>query len=175
MSKTIEKFLEFNGNRITLLTKDGTWWIAVKPICETLNIDYNRQFQNIKDDLTLCELFAKQQTIGSDGKLREMICMPEKYIYGWLFSIKSDSEDLKKYKLKCYDVLYNHFHGTITGRINALNEKTEMLEKVAELKEEIETSEKMQELKDLQKRIKDVDKTLKNLDTDLMSGQLTLF
>ena len=29
MKQKLEKFLEFNGKRIVMLAKDGTWWIAL--------------------------------------------------------------------------------------------------------------------------------------------------
>ena len=58
MKKPIEKFLEFNGKRISVLCADGTWWVAIRPICDALEVNYNRQFQNIKEDDILGQLFA---------------------------------------------------------------------------------------------------------------------
>lgn len=62
------KFLEFNGKAVYFLAKGGSYWIAIKPICESLGVDYNRQFQNLKADKILSQLFAKQQMTGADGK-----------------------------------------------------------------------------------------------------------
>ncbi len=44
--KTHQKFLEFNGKNIIFLNVDGTYWIALKPICEALGVDYVRCFKN---------------------------------------------------------------------------------------------------------------------------------
>lgn len=173
MSKKIEKFLEFNGARISILMAEGTWWVAIKPICEALDVNYNRQFQNLQEDEILSQLFAKQQTVGADKRLREMICLPEKYVYGWLFSIRSDSADLKEYKLKCYDILYNHFHGAITGRMDALTEKIETGMAIADLKEQLLNSAEYARILELQKKQNALDRRLKNLDDDLMKGQLS--
>lgn len=114
MQKKIEKFLEFNGKRISILLADGSWWVAIRPICEVLNVDYHAQYKNLKEDEILCRVLSKQTTHDTTKRLQEMICLPEKYVYGWLFSLRSDSIELKSYKMKCYDVLYNHFHGALT-------------------------------------------------------------
>jgi hypothetical protein len=34
--------------------------------------------------------------IPGDTQPRKYVCIPEKYVYGWIFSIKSDSEELWK-------------------------------------------------------------------------------
>lgn len=45
-----EKFLEFNGKKIIFLSVDGTYWIALKPILEALNMDADRSIKNLKND-----------------------------------------------------------------------------------------------------------------------------
>lgn len=59
-----------------------------------------------------------------------MVCLPEKYIYGWLFSVKTDSDKLLNYKLKCCDILFEHFHGALTIRTNVLEERLANEEKM---------------------------------------------
>lgn len=44
MSEKVEKFLEFNGKTIVLLAKDGIWWIAIRPVCEALGVQYVRDY-----------------------------------------------------------------------------------------------------------------------------------
>ncbi len=175
MAKTLEKFLEFEGKRISLLTVDGTWWVAVKPICDVLGIQYENQRIKISEDDILSTEVKEQQVTANDNKLRLMLCLPEKYIYGWIFSLSSESAELKKYKRKCYEILYNHFHGVVTGRINLLTEKNAMLEEIDQLNEGIDNSDEMQRVRDLKKKVKETEKSLKNLDTDLVRRQLDLF
>jgi len=172
--KNLDKFLEFNGNKISILRSDGTWWVAVKPICEALNVNYNRAYQNLNSDPILSQLFAKQQTVGADNKIREMVCLPERYVYGWLFSLRSDSSDLLEYKRKCYDILYDHFHGTMTGRMEALAEKTEADLRIEELEEALLDSEEYKEIQELKKKKTALNKRLRQLDTDLITGQISM-
>lgn len=123
MKKEVKKFLEFNGTTIYFLAANGEYWIAIKPICRALGVDYIRQFKNLKDDPILASALSKQTMQGPDKQLRNYICLPEYFIYGWISQIHSQSPELQKYKWECYRVLYEHFHGTITGRKELLSEK----------------------------------------------------
>ena len=94
MSKQVIKFLEFKGKNIVYLSENGTYWIAVKPVCEALNVNYVAQFKNLKEDEILRPLLSKR-TIQVPGKqVRYYSCLPEEFIYGWIFSIRSDSKEL---------------------------------------------------------------------------------
>jgi len=124
MNQNIVKLLEFKGKNIVYLSVDGAYWIAIKPICEVLNIEYTRQFKNLKNDAILASELAKQpMQIPGDDQLREYICLPEEFIYGWIFSIRSESKELEQYKRECYHVLYQHFHGVITRRRELIKER----------------------------------------------------
>lgn len=176
--KRTEKFLEFNGKRISVLLADGNWWVAVRPICEALNVDYHSQYKNLQEDEILNGVLSKQTTHDASNRLQEMICLPEKYVYGWLFTIRSSSVELLQYKKVCYDILYNHFHGTLTGRMTALNEKTETEVAILDLQERLENklleSDEYLRIQELKKKQKQLVRTLKDLDNDLITGQLSL-
>lgn len=60
MKEEIKKFLEFNGKVIHFLSVDGQYWIAIKPICRALGVDYIRQFKNLKADAILAPAYAVQ-------------------------------------------------------------------------------------------------------------------
>lgn len=89
--------------------------VPVKPICEALNIDYSTQLQRLKEDPILSSTMGLSPIVASDGKTREMQCLPVKYVFGWLFRIDSRNvkeeaqEALLKYQMQCYDVLYDYF------------------------------------------------------------------
>ena len=171
----MEKFIEFSGKRITVLLSNGSWWVAVKPICEALNVNYERQRQNIQEDEILSQLPAEQQVVAADGKIRKMLCLPEKYIYGWLFSIRSDSPELIEYKQKCYDILYDHFHGAMTARFSKLKEQDGLEAQIEALEQKMLESEEYQKILKLRKQKTEAGKELKRMDVQLKSGQLVLF
>ncbi len=170
----MEKFLEFNGTRISVLSSNGTWYIAIKPICEALKVDYIEQFKNLKSDEILNQLLCERTTVAADGKMRNMACLPERYVYGWLFSIRSDSQDLKAYRLKCYDILYAHFHGAMTARVDTLQQRSEVDSQIVALRQKIDESPYAMEIQELKRKKAEISARLKKIDRDLLAGQLTL-
>lgn len=174
MKTEVKKFLEFNGKVIYFVAADGQYWIAMKPICEALGVNYNRQFQNLKEDKILSQLFAEQQMVAADGKLRKMVCLPEFFIYGWIFSIQSQSEELQQYKLECYQVLYEHFHGTIAGRKDLLKQKAQAQIEIDQVMNTL-APEAAFKLQQAQKRLNQTTTRLRQLDHEAIQEEKTLF
>lgn len=63
----MNKFLQFNGRNIYFQSVDGEFYIAIKPICEALELEYTRQFKNLKEDKILGQLLAEQPMVGADN------------------------------------------------------------------------------------------------------------
>lgn len=168
METKIKKFLEFNGKTIFFVDVNGTNWIAVKPICEALGVNYNRQFQNLKEDEILGDVFAIQQMRDTLNRNQKMVCLPEKFIYGWIFSLQSQSEDLKLYKRKCYELLFDYFHGTITKRKEFLSQRNDIDARLNEINLKLkEENELIQERNRIINEKKLINISLKKLDNSL--------
>lgn len=174
MKNTHQKFLEFNGKNIIFLNVDGTYWIALKPICEALNIEYTRSFKNAKNDPILGSVLAIQpMQVSKNGKsqVRNVTCIPEEFVYGWIFSINSESEELTEYKRTCYKLLYNHFHGTITNRKEILIERQALDTEIHKIKVSLkENDEKYKELQRLQNKRKQLSGQLNTIDKELVKA-----
>lgn len=113
----------FNNKNIVYKRIKGVFWITLKSVCEALNVNYKHQFQRVKDDPLLGPASQNHgMQVPGDNQVREYICLPEEYVYGWIFSIRSDSPELLAYKRECYHILYSHFHGTITRRAELYKE-----------------------------------------------------
>jgi len=175
MDNSIKNFLEFNGRNIYTLSSDGVSYVALKPICESLGVNWQAAHKRLLDDKILVQLSSEQTIVAADNKLRKMTCLPERYVYGWLFSLNSQSEELEAYKLKCYDLLYNHFHGAMTARLSELRVKTEAEIRVEQLETALLESPQYLELEAAKAKIKSQSKILKKLDSDLQKGQASLF
>jgi hypothetical protein len=167
-----QKFLEFNGKNIVFLQVDGTYWIALRPICEALNVSARRSIDNVKKDPILGPECTVQYTqVSKNGKIqgRNVTCIPEQFIYGWIFSLRSDSEELTNYKRSCYKLLYNHFHGSITNRKELLLEKNAIRDEIYGTKKELEENQmQFVRLKTLDKKLKLVITKLGKLDVELV-------
>ncbi|MFW6096381.1 MAG: phage antirepressor N-terminal domain-containing protein [Bacteroidota bacterium] len=138
-------------------------------------MNFNRQYQNIKKDEILSGAFAVQQMRGAETPMKNFACLPEKYIYGWLFSIRSNVAALQEYKKKCYDVLYNYFNGSIIRRNELLKKKAKVLTEMRSLEEELKDNQKYQELNRLKGQMLNISNLLKKIDDQQANRQLTLF
>lgn len=175
MKNETEKFLQFNGKTIFFLAKDGQYWIGIKPICEVLEINFSRQLRTLKSDEILGQLWSKQTIVGADGKLRKMVCIPERYVYGWIFSLRSESQELLKYKRDCYNLLFEHFHGKITSRETVIGKKTRSQVEYESLIADIRKTPEGQRAYELEKTIRLCNAALKDLDKEIELNQLPLF
>ena len=111
MTKTIAKI----NNVDIIIIENGEKRVAIRPICEALGIDYPSQYTKLQNDPILSSTVVLSTTVGADKKGREMVTIPFKYVFGWLFRIDSRNvkeesrEAVLKYQLMCYDALYRHF------------------------------------------------------------------
>ncbi|MDD4375135.1 MAG: phage antirepressor N-terminal domain-containing protein [Bacteroidales bacterium] len=111
---TVTTVATINKTQIVVI-ENGEKRVAVKPLCEALGIDFSAQLQRLKRDEILSSVVVMITTTGSDGKQYEMVTIPYKYAFGWLFTIdtskvRPEAKDfVLKYKMECYDALYNHF------------------------------------------------------------------
>lgn len=170
--KNHQKFLEFNGKSIVFLSVDGTYWITIKSICEALNINVDRSYQNLKNDPILShECAVHQVQVESNGIVqgRNLTCIPEEFVYGWIFSLRSDSEELTQYKRTCYRLLYKHFHGTITNRKELLLQRSAVDNDIKTMEESMkERDSQYNYLQDLRKKRKLISTQLNTIDKEII-------
>lgn len=161
MSTKMNKFLEFNGRTIYYLDVNGTNWIAIKPICEVLGVDYNCQYLKITNHKSLSERLTQQKVVAADERIRKMVCLPEKDIYGWVLSINSKSENLAEYKQIFCKVIFDHFN---PRKKKCLDNDA----RIAVLKKELQEDPQYQQLQLLLKKKKEIKKKLRELDLQLL-------
>ena len=174
MNKKVSKFLEFNGKTLMFLAVDGQYWIALKPICEALNVEYTRVFKNTKADPIFSQLLAIQPMVGADEKARKMVSLPEKWIYGWLMGIQSASSDLLEYKKLCYEVLNDYFHGSIRGRKELLTQKVKAQREMDEVMNTLAPDQVIKYDK-ARRCLNQVTAQLRELDYEILKEEKNLF
>lgn len=106
---------KINNQELVIISENAGKLVPIKPICSALGIDFKSQYAKLKDDENLSSVMVLSTTTGADGKNYEMTCLPLKYIFGWLFTINPGNVSpeaktyILKYRMECYDVLFNHF------------------------------------------------------------------
>lgn len=175
MKQSIVKFLEFKGKNLLFLAKEGTYYIALKPVCEVLGVDYIRQFKNVSDDAILGPALSKQTMQVPGDQKRNMACLPEHLIYGWIFSIQSSSRELVEYKRDCYEILFNHFHGIITNRRELLGQKAKVELERSRKELSLRENEDFKTWQDLKAQEARIGIMLKASDRTEIENQMNLF
>lgn len=117
--------ISFNNQSLITVEQNGNHYVAMKPICENIGIDWRAQRQRIVRDEVLCSTVVIITTVAEDEKNREMLCLPIQYLNGWLFGIDINRcnpeirDTLIKYKKECYQALHDYwFKGKAERTIN---------------------------------------------------------
>lgn len=127
---------KINGVDIITVDYQGETYVPVKPICDALGISLERQREKIQSDDILSTTAALRGAVAADGKEREMLCLPLRYVYGWLFTINPKNvapgarEAVTRYRRECYDVLYHHFTASMQRTIETNNAEIELLQQI---------------------------------------------
>lgn len=129
-----------------LIVNDKEKLVPIKPICEALGIDEDAQRRKLKDDDFLNSVTVLSTATGSDGKQYEMVTLPYRFIFGWLFTINPKNvkpeakEAVAKYRIECYEALFHNF----ASQSEFLEDKNVALEKELEnyqsIQEEFKTA-----------------------------------
>lgn len=161
-----------NGVEILTVERDGEVYVPIKPICEAIGIADRPQREKLQTD----EFFDSVGTIivstGADGKSYEMYALPLKYIYGWLATINPGKvapearEAVTRYRRECYDVLYEHFSGSMRQTIETNNAEIELLRQI---------NSAISDEKDAKGRRKKAEDALNKLRSDRLNPQPSLF
>lgn len=107
--------INFHGTPITVIEKDGTQYVAMKPIVKAMGLHWGQQTENIKKDPVLSKVLVLHEYL-TDGGKQQMLCLPLDFLNGWLFKIPATRysgrrrEMIIQYQTECYRVLFDYFH-----------------------------------------------------------------
>lgn len=130
-----------NGTDIVTVEQDGGVYVPIRPICEALGIAYHPQYTKLQEDEFLAPTVTIIVTVAADGKDREMVCLPLRYVYGWLATINPGKvapgarEAVSRYREECYNVLYDHFHAALQRTIEENEAEIQLLQQINNAKD----------------------------------------
>jgi hypothetical protein len=131
-----EKYVDFYGDALTAALvqeqDEARVYVPVRPICENLGLAWPSQYSRIKRDAVLSEAATSVTvTVTEAGQRGAMVCLPLKYLPGWLFGVSVKrvrpelQEKIIRYQREAYDVLWEAFQ---EGRLTAEPSISELLE-----------------------------------------------
>lgn len=105
--------IPFHETQIIAIEEDGTQWIALRHVCESMGIAFSRQLRKLKEKTwARCVL---KDTTGSDGKTYEMTMIDRQTFLMWLATINEsrvneDHRDLViAYQAEAVGVIDDYF------------------------------------------------------------------
>ena len=108
----------FNNQILTTFEKDGVRYVAIKPICENMGIEWSTQLQKLNRNKE--KFGCVHMNIPSKGGNQSTLCLPIKKLNGWLFSINTEKikdVDIKNtvnlYQEECFEVLHDYWQDGI--------------------------------------------------------------
>ena len=114
--KNIIQTVNFHGQTLIAIPKDGQLYVGMKVICENIGIDWRSQRQRIMRNEVM-KAGVVMITTPSKGGKQETLCLPLPMLNGWLFGIdvnrvkESATRDLLiQYQRECFGVLYDYWH-----------------------------------------------------------------
>lgn len=128
---------KINGTEIFAISSEsGEILVPIRPICTALGVDFAAQHTKLKEDVSFSSTIVLSTTVGADGKQREMVCLPHRRVYGWLYTINPGKvasearESVIKYRDKCNEALYNHFFARSEKQLEANKAEIALLEEI---------------------------------------------
>lgn len=116
MSTTFE-IVPFHDHRILTVERDGEIFVAMRPIVESLGLDWSAQFRRIQRHPLLAEGIAIMAT-PSGGGTQETVTITLEAFHGWLVSVSPDriKDDaaralVNRYQREAFRAIFEHFHG----------------------------------------------------------------
>ena len=84
----------YEDKLIVQLGEDGEIYVAIRPIVESLGLNWSGQLQRIKRDAVLSKHLKTLSVVvthteGRDAQHGQVICLPKQYISGFLFGISA--------------------------------------------------------------------------------------
>lgn len=147
--------VDFYKQSLTVIEKEGEKYVAMRPIVEGIGIDWASQYKKLIENtakFNRCDI----TTVASDGKPREMLCIPIKKLNGYLFSINPEKvhkhikDKVVLYQEECFAALFSHFTNGYSLNKRVLESSEEKREQLSEELRQLRIADK-----DLYKKLTD--------------------
>jgi hypothetical protein len=113
------KPVDFYGEELIIAMSHEASYVALRPICDYLGMDWSAQYRRIQRDTVLLRHTRQIKMAGGDGKQYSMVCLQLEYLPGWLFGVTTGKllpqlvEKLEHYREECFQVLWRAYQAEI--------------------------------------------------------------
>lgn len=103
----------FYEDTVVLIGQDHEPYVAMKPIVTNMGLDWPTQYVKLTE--RFAPTIGEIPTVGEDGKIRPMTCLPLRKLPAWLYSISSNKvkpelrDKIIRYQEECDDALWDYW------------------------------------------------------------------
>ncbi|HDX0977183.1 phage antirepressor N-terminal domain-containing protein [Pasteurella multocida] len=123
--------VNFHNQTLLTVEQNDVQYVAMRPICENIGLNWASQYQRIQRDEVLSQGIVIITTPSNGGE-QQMLCLPIQYLNGWLFGIDVKRvkpeirETLITYKKECYQALFDYWNKgiAINDRKTTVDDRT---------------------------------------------------
>jgi hypothetical protein len=172
--------LMVSENLRVLVSSDEEQWVAIKPICKLLGVNYSSQSEKIKKHPILNPLTMLRGSKGVDGRNVDMLCLPRSFAIFWIGGInpenvKEESKPLLiDMQLKICQALDDYFSGNTARRRVIFSEKSKLEQERKQLLADLQNDERFKRIGEIDRIKKSNQKELQRIDESL-KAQFNLF
>lgn len=134
--------ISFHGQTVPVFSQNNQHYVAMKPICENIGLDWSAQYRKIQRNTVLNAGIAIMATPEkNNGGSQKAICLKLDLLNGWLFTVEVNKvkpeirERLIQYQAECFAVLNAHFNKPINPPRIALPSVTDQMPNRKELEQ----------------------------------------
>jgi hypothetical protein len=148
-----------NGQAISVCN-DEQQLVPIRPVCDAIGVAYESQVNKIKEHPILGSTISLRDIVAADGKTREMLCLPLRYVYGWIFTINPTNvseaarASVIRYQLECYDVLYSHFFRAMRRNTEQNDAEKRCLDNIEKLEQTVAEAKNL--LREEKRRLQEI-------------------
>jgi hypothetical protein len=120
MITDLVEHISFRGEKLTLVWKDEEPFVALRPVCERLGLDWKSQYAKVTA-ADFGAVVVMNTTTGADGKRYEMLCLHVMDVPFWLATLTPSrvkpelAEAVRLYRTECKMVLFQHWKERLLG------------------------------------------------------------
>ncbi|WP_256676448.1 phage antirepressor N-terminal domain-containing protein [Pseudomonas sp. RGB] len=115
----------FYEDTVVLVGRDNEPMVAMRAIVNNMGMDWPTQYVKLTEKFS--STVGEIPTVGEDGKMRGMVCLPLRKLPAWLYSISPNKVKpelrykITRYQEECDDALWDYWSKGSVTRFAALN------------------------------------------------------
>lgn len=107
--------VDFHGQRLTLVVRDGEPYVAMRPIVEGMGLSWPSQYRKLVEEGSRWGFVMIATQLFGDSQVREVTCIPLRKLAVWLLTLQPSRMDIfvadkvRMYQDECDTALWNYW------------------------------------------------------------------